>query len=106
LRAADLHPEPLVPHQVEQLLEAGLVEAERRVDAPHVVDHDRHGGTLERGHELADQRALEMDLEMPAERRQPVAERDDVLDRRALAQVLHEVEADAAESEGVETAEL
>src|SRR6266540_6424085 len=38
LRAAHLHPEALVAHEIEQAPESGLTEPERGVHAPHVID--------------------------------------------------------------------
>src|SRR5262249_62155213 len=91
LRAAHLHAEARIAHELEQAPERALVDPERGVDAPHVVDHPWHRRTLELGRELADERALEVYLQMPAELRQARSERDRVIDRRALAEMTHEV---------------
>src|SRR5712691_5001591 len=98
LRAAHLDPELLVAYEIEQLSEGRLIDAERRIHPSHVVDDDGNRGTLQPGRELVDQRAFEMDLQMPAELRESTAERDRLPDADAFAQMLHEIEPHAAES--------
>src|SRR5882672_1343767 len=106
LRAAHLDAEPRIAHEAEEAAERALVDAERGVDTPHVVDHHRHRGALELGCELLDERTLEVHLQVPAELRQARRERDRVVDRGPLAEVAHEVEAHAAEALPVEALEL
>ena len=52
------------------------------------------------------ERALEVQLQMPAEAGEPPAERDDVVDRCRCAEVAHEVKTGAAEAGGIEPAQL
>src|SRR5438876_4382195 len=106
LRAAHLDPEALVAHQIEQLPESRLIEPERRIDAPHMVDDHGHGRALQPRRELLDERRLEMHLQVPAELRQTLAQGDRFPDCRALAEMLNEIEAHAAEPERIEPLEL
>ena len=106
LRAAHLHPEARVAHEIEQAPEGRLLEAERGIHAPHVIDHHGHGGALQPRRKLFDERTLEMHLQVPAELRQAGAQIDCRFDSRALAQVLHEVEPHAAEPKRIKATEL
>ena len=98
LEAAHLDPEALVLQELEQVLERRLVEAVRGVDAPHVVDHYRHRRELQLGRHLDDHRGLDVELQVPVERRELAREPHQVRNRGTAAQVLDEVEAHAAEA--------
>ena len=63
-----------VVDQREQCAECRLIEAERGIDAAHMVDHDRHRRTLECGREVGDQGRLHVDLQMPADIGKALAE--------------------------------
>src|SRR5438067_7514646 len=54
LCAAQLDPDVLRLHQREQRLELWALHAARSIDAPHVVDDDRHGRALQGRRELGD----------------------------------------------------
>ena len=96
--AAQLDPYLAVLHQRQQVAERLLREAARGVDAAYVVDHHRHRRSLERRRQFADAIGRHVDLQMPADLGQPRAELDDLVDRRAFAEMLHVMEAHAAEA--------
>ena len=82
----------LSSRQSAAALETWLVKPKRRVDAPHVVDHDRHRRAPERRRQLGDQVGLHVDLQMPADVREALAERRSPRRSRTLAEVRHVVE--------------
>ena len=71
-----------------------------------MIDDHRHRGSGQRRCELVHQSTFEMQLEMPADLGQALAESDDGVDRRRRAQVTHEVEADATEACRIQPAQL
>src|SRR5439155_21323013 len=91
LAATHFYPEPGVAHKIEQAPECRLLDAERRVDAPHVIDHDGNRRALEPGSELVDEGPFEMHLQVPAELREARRERDRLLDSRALAEMAQDI---------------
>src|SRR2546429_6116260 len=98
LGAAHLDPDVLRLQEREQRLELRALRAARSIDAPHVVDDDRHGRALERRRELGDARAGEMDLQVPADVREARRHGEHGLDRVAAAQMIHVMEARAAKA--------
>jgi hypothetical protein len=103
LRPADLHPEALVLHQVEQHAERFLLHALAGVHAPHVVDHhgQREFGKkrLQHGQPVG----VEMHHRVPAERHDLADDRADGVEIGILAEMRDEVEAHAAHAALVET---
>src|SRR6185312_4201972 len=91
--AADLDPDVAVVEQAQQCLEVRLIEAERGVDAAHVVDHHRRRRTMQRCRKLGDEIGFHVDLQMPAEAREALAKGDHVIDRGRLLEMPHIVEA-------------
>src|SRR3954469_13534478 len=106
LRAAHLDPEVLGPQEIEERAKFGAVHPFGRIDAAHVVDDHRHGRALERRRQVGNAAAGEMDLQMPAQLGQARRHGEDRVDRIAGAQVLHIVEARAAETLAVQALEL
>ena len=98
LGAAHLHPDVLRPHEREQRLELRALHTLRGVDAAHVIDHDWHRRALQRRRELGDARASQVNLQVPADLRQPRRHREHRVDRIAGAEMLHIVKAHAAKA--------
>ncbi len=103
---AHLDPHVAILHQRQQIAERLLLKAARGVDAAHVVDHHRHRRAPERRRQFADPLGCHMDLQMPADIGEPRAELDHLVDRRAFAEMLHVMEAHAAEALRVAPLEL
>src|SRR3954463_8290709 len=106
LGPAHLDPDMLVLHEREERLELRTIEASRRVDATHVVDHHRHRRAGERRRELRNARPVHVDLQVPADFGEALRHAEHRIDAVALAEVAHEVEAHAAEALGIELLQL
>src|SRR4051812_45318638 len=98
LGAADLDPAMGLFEQLEQGLERCLIDPLRRVDAPHVIDDDRHRGARERRGELWNARSVHVDLQVPADIGQALRHRQHVVERVAGGDMAHVVEAHAAKT--------
>src|SRR5207237_8150121 len=79
-----------------------MIEALGSIDAAHMVDDDRHRRALERRRELSDMRSGHVNLQVPADRREPRRHGERVLYAIALAEMVHVVKAHAAKAALIE----
>ncbi len=107
LRACHLDPEVLVlVHQPVEALVLRVIDALLHVRRAHVIDHDRGRQRGEEGFEVGQVRHLEIDHDVPAERRHPRGDPLQHLARGEIDQAAHEVEAHAAHPRPVHGLEL
>ena len=106
LRPADLDPGVLALHELEQRLERLLLHSVGRLRPAHVIDHHRDGDGAEQLLQLDDVLALEMHDQVPAERPDALHGAAHEPGIGPALQVLHEIEAHAANSALVQALEL
>jgi len=100
--STNFHPEPIVFDEAQETLKRRLLQSQLRIDPANMIDHHGHRGPLQdRGHRL-DQRTLHVNLQVPADVGQSRTQSDHFFDRRGLVQVLHEIEAHAAETQPIQ----
>ncbi len=102
--AAHLDPCVLVLEESEERAEIGMIDALAGVDTTHVVDDDGYRRSCECRPEL--RHAIGVDLQVPAELGEPARHGEHVVDRIALGEMSHVMEAHAAESLAVQALEL
>ena len=103
LRTAHLDPsQGIAAEQIEQRLERALLEAVRGLDPSHVVDDERHVDAPEKIVLRQDVLRIEVQHDVPAQRLDARDQTMEYVQVRHAAQMLDEVEADAANSSRVQ----
>ena len=106
LGAADLDPAVVHPRDIQQDLERLLVETVLRRHAPHVVDDERHRQRAEHVVELEQIGRIEVQHHVPIELGRAGDEPLKLVEIGRAAEMLHEVEANAADSARVQVREI